>query len=407
MKTKKTQYSVLLFFMAIFLTPLSASAQFCNDNINVWFGTPNVTECDVKVIGINQSDPGNPNDIFTWYVNNVIVEGPVQQSIDDKLDYTFPGDGMYTIKLRITNGFNCGTFERVVNVTDCDNDPPNCCDIDADFSYSVSNCTNYSFTGINNGTECPTQQYQWKIDGTVVSNSQNLNYNFGYGSYQVCLTITNNSFDVRDCIDTYCQTINTSPDCPSNGIIVNNAECTSNGGGDASANWQVNVCDVDFITWSYSIGPHVDQPLWNTYGNAIGMHQVNFNLPNRPSGTWHNFILVVKGQATLLDGTVCNEVYNTVTLVCPGGGGGTGGNQKGAESKFSIYPNPADISFEISSNGDHVAQKVLIKDLFGKIVKQDVNIEAEVNVSSLTKGIYIVEILLEDGSMITKKLLIK
>ena len=47
MKTQKTQYSILLFFMAIFLTPLSASAQFCNDNINVWFGVPNVTECDV------------------------------------------------------------------------------------------------------------------------------------------------------------------------------------------------------------------------------------------------------------------------------------------------------------------------------------------------------------------------
>ncbi len=261
--------------------------------------------------------------------------------------------------------------------------------------------------------------YVWTIDGVGVLGQTTNNLITTVpenGTYTVCWTGTVPGSS-PPCSDSGCTTVvvndcdepdpdpDPDPVCPPNQIVINNAECTSTGGGDASASWNVNANDVDYITWRYSIGPHSNVPLPTTSGNSWGLHQVNWNLPQAGQpipGTWDNYVLVVKARAYLVDGTVCAEYIKTLTLVCPGGGGGTGGN------KVVLSPNPTQDAFQILNDGKAAITEVQVTDTGGNVVKvMTNNFASEIRLDDQRAGVYFVAIKFDDGSSIVKKLIRK
>ena len=71
-----------------------------------------------------------------------------------------------------------------------------------------------------------------------------------------------------------------------------------------------------------------------------------------------------------------------------------------AANAFVIYPNPAQNVLHLQSNNFTTIKAVKIYDLQGKVVLQDTN--DTINVSNLSKGLYIVKISTEEGEF-TKK----
>jgi len=78
---------------------------------------------------------------------------------------------------------------------------------------------------------------------------------------------------------------------------------------------------------------------------------------------------------------------------------------KDLENKISIFPNPASHSIHIKANGLHNIIDYKILELSGKLVKQDrLNFDV-INVSGLKKGIYMLQLKM-DNELISKKITI-
>ena len=84
-------------------------------------------------------------------------------------------------------------------------------------------------------------------------------------------------------------------------------------------------------------------------------------------------------------------------------------NNQFMASSFSVYPNPAKNYVTISNTTDALLNATEIVDLNGRVVKTQkiANVsEAEINVSDLAKGVYMMNISTDRGSL-TKKLVIE
>lgn len=84
-------------------------------------------------------------------------------------------------------------------------------------------------------------------------------------------------------------------------------------------------------------------------------------------------------------------------------------NNQFLASSFNVYPNPADNFVTISNTTDALVNGAEIVDMNGRVVKSQkvANVsEAEINVSDLAKGVYMMNISTDRGSL-TKKLVIE
>ena len=73
---------------------------------------------------------------------------------------------------------------------------------------------------------------------------------------------------------------------------------------------------------------------------------------------------------------------------------------------LSFYPNPVTNGKIFISSKSNVAKDVAIYDVLGKKVFQTLSSAKEINISSLTPGVYIIKIK-EDDNTATRKLIIK
>ena len=76
-------------------------------------------------------------------------------------------------------------------------------------------------------------------------------------------------------------------------------------------------------------------------------------------------------------------------------------NQEFSNSSFIVYPNPATSTISIRNNTENAIEKVRISDLNGRMVMQYNSDFENLNISSLTKGIYLVTI--EGNNAVTNK----
>jgi hypothetical protein len=65
---------------------------------------------------------------------------------------------------------------------------------------------------------------------------------------------------------------------------------------------------------------------------------------------------------------------------------------------FKIYPNPSSDLIKFKNNGNENSYKVNIYDIYGRIIISNSNSPEELNISSLSKGQYIVQIISEDNN---------
>ncbi len=80
------------------------------------------------------------------------------------------------------------------------------------------------------------------------------------------------------------------------------------------------------------------------------------------------------------------------------------------QNNVTMYPNPADDNLLISNMGTEKISEIIIYEISGKKVfdyKKSFESQVNINVSNFARGIYLVEIISENKSKLTKKLIIK
>ncbi|GEM_PF-3830274 len=163
-----------------------------------------------------------------------------------------------------------------------------------------------------------------------------------------------------------------------------------NSNGD-SYNLLINNVDLDLNLnyWNYSVHNFAIQSCLDHYYSSAG------NL----------FLLYTGGTDLFFDGMPFNADERHV-IAKIGEAAGTIGIQSSEASDYGlqVYPNPA--SERVSLRADLPIEQVLIRDLQGRVVNvQPGGMGNELNLSSLPTGMYVIEVLFEDGQSSTRKLL--
>ena len=72
--------------------------------------------------------------------------------------------------------------------------------------------------------------------------------------------------------------------------------------------------------------------------------------------------------------------------------------------EFKIYPNPTNgiLSIEAPNNNNNVIDKVVVVDLLGKIILEEIPVHNEINLERFTKGTYILQIYYGEETFVTK-----
>ncbi len=76
-------------------------------------------------------------------------------------------------------------------------------------------------------------------------------------------------------------------------------------------------------------------------------------------------------------------------------------NEANIKSKVSIYPNPFSDVISIT-NGENV-QQVIVYDVSGKLIREIKNIEESISLQDLASGIYLIKMIIKDGTLQTVK----
>ena len=71
-------------------------------------------------------------------------------------------------------------------------------------------------------------------------------------------------------------------------------------------------------------------------------------------------------------------------------------------SQFNLLPNPAKEVVSVSSKNNQKIQTVQIYNLMGQLVLETFSVDAEINISNLAKGSYLLKLSTLSGSSITK-----
>lgn len=145
---------------------------------------------------------------------------------------------------------------------------------------------------------------------------------------------------------------------------------------------------------SFSINQNGNQLLSNHTNGNIQWH-LNGAIIN--GATASNFTFTTNGDysASLIDANGCSNYSNTITIQ------GVYINENN-EHNFSIYPNPAHSIINVST--EIIIKNIQLYSLEGKLIKET-NFK-NIDVSSLTSGIYYIKVIFEKGSL-TKKVIIE
>ena len=167
----------------------------------------NFVEDKCKFIFSDQSSVSNGVTLtnWEWTVNGTVI------SNTQNFTYEFPSNGTYLVCLTIIgdNGDEDCKDEicETVEVKNCDSVEP--CEIDADFDFMEAKTScNFYFSdqsSVSNGVTLTN--WEWTVNGTVVSNNQNFTYEFpSNGVYLVCLITYGNNGIVR-CRERTCKKV--------------------------------------------------------------------------------------------------------------------------------------------------------------------------------------------------------
>lgn len=140
----------------------------------------------------------------------------------------------------------------------------------------------------------------------------------------------------------------------------------------------------------------------NDFNTSTGSETNNTFTTTTFNFTASGFFVVIYGRALLANSTDTETFYDNIKLfVAP-----TASAEDFLASQLKIYPNPAKNFINIESN-DVVLTSVELYNILGaKVVSQKKLINNQLNISGLSKGIYMLKLSAE-GASTTKKIVIK
>jgi len=299
---------------------------------------------------------------YSWTIDGATV------STASSFNHTFTTSGNHQVCLTVTSGgctFDPKCYSVLTTI---------CPSFTQNYTYSTADGGTYTFTNISTGTiNNPT--YNWKINGTSVSNSQNMNYTFtNQGSYQVCQYINANSCAyIPICANLYvCPPILMEVTHTNTGLAYVFTDASrkldnSPLGGTLTRNWSIN---------SVAQTTH-NQTLNYTFPGA-GNYAVCLDL-------LHN---------SCIYGGYCGTLNITTTGILA----------DDYNPEISIYPNPVQeiLHFQLGQSQLH---SVDIVDVLGKVVyTKDVNDNCDfsIDTQTLAPGVYNVVLKTNNGQMVRR-----
>ena len=78
-------------------------------------------------------------------------------------------------------------------------------------------------------------------------------------------------------------------------------------------------------------------------------------------------------------------------------------NSKAEMEELSIFPNPFENSFRIKSSDKY--SDIWIYDVTGKLIYQSNKVEAQIDLTSIKEGVYIIKLLSVKGEFLSRKII--
>ncbi len=265
--------------MSVVVAPVT---QDCHANFN-WIQANN----SLLVEFTNTSTSSHDITSHLWHF------GDGESSDQNNPHHTYSQPGTYNVCLTITDNSGCSDeFCEEITVVAVGGG-----DCMALFTWEqLANTLTIHFTNASTSSHDITS-YSWNFGDTHTGDGQNPNHTYTEaGTYNVCLTITDNS----GCSNTYCTNVVVNP--------INSEDCNAN------FNWiqANNSLLVEFTntsTSSHDITSHV----W-TFGDGESSDQNNPHHTYSQPGTYEVCL-------TIIDNTGCTDTYcQTITVVAVGGG---------------------------------------------------------------------------------------
>jgi len=235
-----------------------------------------------------------------WYVDGVLTgSGPI-------FNHNFPGNGSYTICLKVTavmsNGAICTQqYCKKIIIENCAG--CNCEQLQLDFEYSIDRCAGNFHAFVFAPACLGTLNYDWSVDGNPVGSGPNYTHIFpSNGTYVVCLRVWVVLANGTICERRICKevTVTDCSDCKCEDLIP-------------SFSVQTDKCFGHFVA-SVHIPECMTNPVYNWYINGLLSYTgavLNYNFPGNAT-----YSVCLKVSATMPDGTICEqEICKQVTIV--------------------------------------------------------------------------------------------
>jgi PKD repeat protein len=352
MKTK-----IVLFFLLLGAS-LGVKAQILCNASYTYTSTPNgVYSFTAATV--------TPSTIYTWNFGNGSV------GYGQNVTTVFNSAGPFNVCLVIQDTFsNCtDSFCQMVG----NNNNPSC---NADFTYSV-NGTNVNLT--NTSTSANAMSYVWSANGTVFSTAANPVYTNSAGTYNICLTITDN---VNNCSDSTCYNISIGGNNP--------------------------ACQASFYIYPDTSGPAHTYIGVNTSSNVANMNYVwtwgdgSSSTGQYPSHTYaaagqYTICLMISAPNTNCTDTFCmnatinkNEAMYSINFANPNSVNDV------RKNTVRLFPNPANNTLQLDGLTENA--RVQIQTLSGAVVlDKHINAKESISLASLMPQVYLVRVLFADG----------
>lgn len=344
---------------------LYASYTYLNDSLGTYTFNSNVTG-------------GTAPYSYSWSFGDI-----TPYDYNQNPTHTFYYDAMYDICLIVSDSLGC-------NYVVCDSiviDGLNTCNVFSGFNYTDNGGGNYLFLSTSTGD---IVNYFWRF-GSAFSNLLTPSYSFPMdGIYLVSLYVADSNNFCNDYATEYitvsgvlnpveCNSSFTIyTDSAYNGVYVMN----TSGGNNLSYFW--NFGDGNTSTLAY---PNY------TYGSG-GPYELCLTVTSDSSCTSTYCDSIATGGVVNKGGFSMNILAPNITNVNDG---------EHLVSTLNIYPNPTQDYLHISSNGSTIKQ-VSIVDINGRLTYHG-NYQSMIDVSSFSKGLYIITILTDKDEQLHYKII--
>lgn len=332
-------------------------------------------------------------------------DGNTTNTSDETFCHLYDTPGTYTVTMTACGmgilGDSCSCVHtQIVTVEPCCQ-----CEIEANFTYSVDDCS-YCFTPSAMTSECTDiTSYSWDFDGTT-STEENPCVDLEDGIYNVCLTVNGtSSSNGQDCSDTICKEIcvvgcepsTPTPDCNcdmlTNVTIGADLDCSPSL---FYAGFSTNICltTVEY-QWDFGNGDNdVTTTNFVLYEHAV-------------AGTYNVCVTLI--QVTP-DGEECS-LQDCAPFVAPDCNQSKTNNADLNDKTVRVFPNPTDgiVNFDLSNMSLSKDALLQVYSYEGTLLLEIKAISNQVNKIDLSKfsdGLYIYKLIDNKQEIMHKKLIL-